>query len=88
MDILKSLNCILFCKLAAMAADLPLLNPYKNTDASFRYGANFAVAGSTALPVEVLARKNISTMVTSSSLSVQLDWMLTHFNSICNTDRG
>ncbi|GFZ07071.1 SGNH hydrolase-type esterase superfamily protein [Actinidia rufa] len=65
----------------------PLLNPYKNTDASFSHGANFAVAGSTALPVEVLARKNISTMVTSSSLSVQLDWMFTHFNSICHTDR-
>ncbi|XP_057479231.1 acetylajmalan esterase-like [Actinidia eriantha] len=71
----------------ASAAGLPFLNPYKNNEANFRHGANFAVAGSTALPVEVLAGKNISTMVTGSSLSVQLDWMFTHFNAICNTDR-
>ncbi|XP_057466267.1 acetylajmalan esterase-like [Actinidia eriantha] len=80
-------NGLLMIDYFAMAAGLPLLNPYKNTDASFSHGANFAVAGSTALPVEVLARKNISTMVTSSSLSVQLDWMFTHFNSICHRDR-
>ncbi|GFZ07072.1 hypothetical protein Acr_19g0000090 [Actinidia rufa] len=81
-------NGLLMIDYFAIAAGLPLLNPYKNTDASFSHGANFAVAGSTALPVEVLARKNISTMVTSSSLGVQLDWMFTHFNSICHTDRG
>ncbi|GFY88998.1 hypothetical protein Acr_06g0009380 [Actinidia rufa] len=66
----------------------PAVAPMKNTDAYFRHGANFAVAGATALPVEVLAGKNISTMVTSSLLSVQLDWMFNHFNAICNTDRG
>ncbi|GFS29735.1 DEAD box RNA helicase family protein [Actinidia rufa] len=66
--------------LPAMEAGLPFLNPYKNTDAYFRHGANFVVAGSTALPVEVLARKNISTMATSNSFSVQLDWMGGHCN--------
>ena len=80
-------NYIIFYNFTALAAGLPFLNPYKNNEANFRR-ANFAVAGSTALPVEVLAGKKISTMVTGSSLSVQLDWMFTHFNAICNTDRG
>ncbi|CAL5339549.1 unnamed protein product [Camellia sinensis] len=66
----------------AMAADLPFLNPYLNTNGDFRHGANFAVAGSTALLVEVLVNKSIPTMSTNSSLSVQIDWMSTHFNSI------
>ncbi|XP_057465115.1 acetylajmalan esterase-like [Actinidia eriantha] len=80
-------NGMLMIDYFALAAGLPFLNPYKNNDANFRHGANFAVAGSTALPVEILAEKNISTMVTGSSLSVQLDWMFTHFNAICDTDR-
>ncbi|XP_059654414.1 GDSL esterase/lipase At5g03980-like [Cornus florida] len=80
-------NGLLMIDYLAMAAGLPLLNPFKNTDAIFRHGANFAVAGSTALPTEILAVKNISSPVTGSSLSVQLDWMFTHFNSICYDER-
>ncbi|PSS29084.1 Acetylajmalan esterase [Actinidia chinensis var. chinensis] len=71
----------------AIALGLPLLNPYKMTDADFRHGVNFAVAGSTALPVEFLTKKNISSPATNSSLSVQLDWMLTHFDSLCHGKR-
>ncbi|XP_059651042.1 GDSL esterase/lipase At5g03980-like [Cornus florida] len=71
-----------------MAAGLPVLNPFKNTDAIFKHGANFAVAGPTALPIEILADKNISSLVTGNSVSVQLDCMFTHFNSICYDDRG
>ncbi|GFY89001.1 GDSL-like Lipase/Acylhydrolase superfamily protein [Actinidia rufa] len=71
----------------AIALGLPLLNPYKMTDADFRHGVNFAVAGSTALPVEFLTKKNISSPATNSSLSVQLDWMLTHFDSLCHEKR-
>ncbi|GFZ07069.1 hypothetical protein Acr_19g0000060 [Actinidia rufa] len=50
--------------LPAMEAGLPFLNPYKNTDAYFRHGANFVVAGSTALPVETIEKlKNALFMV-------------------------
>ncbi|KAL6964714.1 acetylajmaline esterase [Sarracenia purpurea var. burkii] len=80
-------NGLLMIDYIAMAAGLPFLNPYKNVDADFKHGVNFAVAGSTALPMETLASKNISSPVTGSSLTVQLDWMSTHFNSICYTER-
>ncbi|CAI9768955.1 unnamed protein product [Fraxinus pennsylvanica] len=68
----------------ALSAGLPLLKPYKEAGANFAHGVNFAVAGSTALPVETLAANNILSPVTSSSLDVQLDWMHSHFNSTCN----
>nr|GLL17563.1 acetylajmalan esterase-like isoform X1 [Ipomoea trifida] len=68
----------------ALAFGLPLLNPYKNTNANFSNGVNFAVAGSTALSVEALAAKNIHDPLTASSLAVQLGWMDSYFNSICN----
>ncbi|KAH7845576.1 hypothetical protein Vadar_003670 [Vaccinium darrowii] len=71
----------------ANSAGLPFLNPYKNGAGDFTHGVNYAVAGSTALPTEVLAQKGIPSMVTSSSLNVQLDWMSTYFNSICHTER-
>ncbi|PIN01992.1 Chlorogenate--glucarate O-hydroxycinnamoyltransferase [Handroanthus impetiginosus] len=71
----------------AMAAGVPLLPPYKNVEADFSFGVNFAVAGSTALPSEVLAAKHIFSPVTDSSFNIQLDWMSTHFNSICLNHR-
>ncbi|XP_019183130.1 PREDICTED: acetylajmalan esterase-like [Ipomoea nil] len=74
---------ILMIDYLAMAAGLPFLNPYKNIDADFRHGVNFAVAGATALPAHVLAAKNIPVTRSHSSLDVQLDWMFSHFNSIC-----
>ncbi|KAH7543025.1 hypothetical protein FEM48_Zijuj02G0138900 [Ziziphus jujuba var. spinosa] len=69
----------------AQSAGLPLLNPYLSNDSVFAkdQGVNFAVAGSTALSPNVLAEKNIISLVTNSSLSVQLHWMSTHFNSLC-----
>lgn len=45
---------------------------------------NFAVAGSTALPAEVLLSKNIMNVVTKESLSTQLEWMFTYFNTTCS----
>ncbi|KAM7478628.1 hypothetical protein LguiA_026841 [Lonicera macranthoides] len=69
-----------------MAAGLPFLNPYENNASDFSHGANFAVVGATALPVDVLAEMNISARATRSSLNVQLEWMFTHFDSICDTD--
>ena len=71
-----------------MSAGLPLLPPYKNMGTGFGNGVNFAVAGSTALPSETLAALNITNPVTNSSLSVQLDWMESYFNSICVDKRG
>ncbi|KAM7481951.1 hypothetical protein LguiB_006534 [Lonicera macranthoides] len=70
----------------AIASGLPLLNPYKKVDADFRHGVNFAVAGATALPVDVLANWNTRTSATNSSLNIQLDWMSTYFNSLCHPD--
>ncbi|XP_015874976.2 GDSL esterase/lipase At5g03980-like [Ziziphus jujuba] len=69
----------------ALAAGIPLLDPYLNKGALFGKGrgVNFAVAGSTALPVNVLAQMNISSPFTNISLNLQLDWMDTHFESIC-----
>ncbi|XP_021735098.1 acetylajmalan esterase-like [Chenopodium quinoa] len=72
---------------SAKALDIPHLNPYLKRDADFTHGVNFAVAGATALPAEFLADKNIVNYVTNSSLSVQLDWMWSHFNSICYNDQ-
>ncbi|XP_052188953.1 acetylajmalan esterase-like [Diospyros lotus] len=80
-------NGLLMIDYIANAAGLPLLNPYKNMDANFRHGVNFAVAGSTALSTEHLASKNIVSPVTTSSLGIQLDWMTSHFSSICYSER-
>ncbi|XP_057962348.1 acetylajmalan esterase-like [Malania oleifera] len=71
----------------ALAAGLPFVNPYMNRDANFGHGVNFAVAGSTALPTDVLARNGIVSLVTNTSLHVQLHSMLSHFNSICSNQR-
>lgn len=71
-----------------MAVGLPFLNAYKNNASDFSHGVNFAVVGATAQPVQALAEKNITSPVTPSSLSVQLEWMTAHFNSICHTDRS
>ncbi|KAK4439687.1 GDSL esterase/lipase [Sesamum alatum] len=79
-------NGLLMIDYIAMAAGLPLLPPYKKLDGAddVEHGVNFAVAGSTALPSQVLAARNIYSPVTTSSLNVQLDWMFTHLRSnIC-----
>ncbi|XP_022946880.1 acetylajmalan esterase-like [Cucurbita moschata] len=80
-------NGLLIIDYFAMDAGLPLLNPYLNKDALTRHGVNFAVAGSTALSSEALSQKKISSLVTNSSLDQQLDWMFSHFNSICYNQR-
>ncbi|KAA8536780.1 hypothetical protein F0562_029258 [Nyssa sinensis] len=80
-------NGLLMIDYFALAAGLPFLNPYKNSDANFKHGANFAVAGSTALPTRTLANKSILSPVTNSSLHVQLNWMHTYFDSVCHNNR-
>lgn len=71
-----------------MAVGLLFLNAYKNNASDFSHGENFMVVGSTAQLVHILAEKNISSPVTPSSLNVQLKWMFTHFDLICDMDRG
>ncbi|KAH6775473.1 hypothetical protein C2S52_013034 [Perilla frutescens var. hirtella] len=75
-------NGLLMIDYIALDAGVPLLPPYKNSGADFKHGVNFAVAGSTALPWYALAAENVPSAVTNSSLSVQLDWLSAHFNSI------
>ncbi|XP_060217091.1 acetylajmalan esterase-like [Lycium barbarum] len=71
----------------ALESGLPLLNPYKRQNANFRHDANFAVAGATALPTEIMAEnKIVNSALTNSSLSVQLDWMFSHFDTNCSPD--
>ncbi|XP_027102696.1 GDSL esterase/lipase At5g03980-like [Coffea arabica] len=70
----------------AQALGLPLLNPIKDTKANFEHGANFAVAGATALSSTVLARHHVRNPVTNSSLDVQLQWMKDHFHKFCHND--
>ncbi|XP_055814934.1 acetylajmalan esterase-like [Solanum dulcamara] len=70
----------------ALESGLPLLNPYKDESANFRHGVNFAVAGATALSDETMADNKIFNIVTNISLSVQLDWFSSHFQTTCSTD--
>ncbi|XP_031269570.1 GDSL esterase/lipase At5g03980-like [Pistacia vera] len=78
-------NGLLMIDYIALSAGVPLLDAYLNLNAthSHGHGVNFAVAGSTALPVNVLLEKRILAPVTNSSLNTQLDWMFTYFNETC-----
>ncbi|KAF8396258.1 hypothetical protein HHK36_017873 [Tetracentron sinense] len=70
------------------AVHLPLLNPYLKSLADFTHGVNFAVAGSTALDTSSIAKWNIISPLTNSSLNVQLQWFRTHLSTICNSKTG
>ncbi|OAY31760.1 acetylajmalan esterase [Manihot esculenta] len=76
-------NGLLMIDFIAKSAGIPLLNAYLNVSSPKSYGVNFAVAGSTALPVEFLAENGVAAPVTNSSLTIQLGWMDTHFNTTC-----
>ncbi|XP_021837051.1 acetylajmalan esterase-like [Spinacia oleracea] len=65
--------------------NLPYLDAYLNKEGDFSHGANFAVAGSTALSTYALAAKRIVTRTTRSSLlPVQLAWFRSHLPSVCS----
>ena len=92
--------CLVFVKreipvsffFTAKSAGAPFLGAYLNLISTFSGGGgggvNFAVGGATALPVNVLAQRNIFALSTNSSLSVQLDWMTSYFNRLCNNATG
>ncbi|KAL9393084.1 hypothetical protein Peur_012369 [Populus x canadensis] len=82
-------NGLLMIDYIARSAKLPSPGAYLNSARKFsggRGGVNFAVAGSTALPAEVLSSKNIMNIVTNESLSTQLEWMFSYFNTTCSKD--
>ncbi|KAK6229297.1 hypothetical protein SCA6_018248 [Theobroma cacao] len=81
-------NGLIMIDYLARSAGIPFLDAYLNENSTHSSGVDFAVAGATALPVEILARRNITATVTNSSLTMQLDWMFTHFNTTCETDKG
>ncbi|KAF9587436.1 hypothetical protein IFM89_002617 [Coptis chinensis] len=70
---------------------LPTPNPYLEPGepaVSFNHGVNFAVAGSTSLNTSVLLQNGILSPVTNSSLLVQLDWFLAHYQNLCETAKN
>ncbi|XVF53242.1 hypothetical protein PTKIN_Ptkin05aG0084000 [Pterospermum kingtungense] len=71
----------------ALSAGINFLHPYLDND-THGHGVNFAVAGSTALPVEILAENGVIVPITNGSFSHQLDWMFTYFNGKCRNDEG
>lgn len=80
----------MFVELTAKAAGLPYLHPYMNRNAHFKHGINFAVASSTAMSVEDLAKRNITVndKTSNSSLQVQIDWMSDFLATYCMPGRG
>ncbi|KAK6232512.1 hypothetical protein SCA6_002585 [Theobroma cacao] len=80
-------NGLLMIDYLALSAEIPFLDAYLNKDGLFDHGVNFAVAGATALSVEVLSKRNISSVPTNKSLSNQLDWMFSYFNRTCRYDK-
>ncbi|KAL0925157.1 hypothetical protein M5K25_003468 [Dendrobium thyrsiflorum] len=70
----------------AESQDLPLLPPYLASNKNFRQGANFAVAGATALDPAFFQEIGIGgTLWTNYSLSTQLRWFDELKPSLCKT---
>ncbi|KAF9589778.1 hypothetical protein IFM89_028713 [Coptis chinensis] len=81
-------NGRLMIDFVAQALGLSTPNPYLKPGVSFSNGVNFAVAGSTALNTSVLLQNGILSPVTNSSLLVQLDWFLAHYQNLCETAKS
>ncbi|XP_021755523.1 acetylajmalan esterase-like [Chenopodium quinoa] len=62
---------------------LPLVNPFLANGSNFNHGANFAVAGGTALDATTLATRNITLRLANVSLVSQLSWFKSHLHNIC-----
>ncbi|WVZ72881.1 hypothetical protein U9M48_021272 [Paspalum notatum var. saurae] len=75
--------------LVAEALGLPLVPPSLAHNGSFRQGANFAVAGATALDAELYHSRGIpsgsSKLPINTSLDVQLEWFQALKPSLCGT---
>ncbi|XP_074337449.1 acetylajmalan esterase-like [Apium graveolens] len=78
-------NGLLMIDYIAKAAGLSYLHPYMMKNGHFKHGINFAVASSTAMSTEDLAKRNVSvnSKTSNSSLQVQVDWMAQFLASYC-----
>ncbi|KAK9117669.1 hypothetical protein Sjap_016616 [Stephania japonica] len=77
-------NGLLMIDYFASAFSLPSPKPYLGKDKDFKSGVNFAVAGATAIPTDVLEKFNVPQVYTLSTLDVQVNWFETHLKSICS----
>ncbi|EPS71267.1 hypothetical protein M569_03493 [Genlisea aurea] len=75
----------------AEAYGLPYVPPYlagKNDVGNFRHGANFAVAGATAMDAKFFVDRKLGFLLwTNNSLSVQLEWFNSLKSSLCTTKK-
>ncbi|XP_060171398.1 acetylajmalan esterase-like [Lycium barbarum] len=70
----------------ASALSLPFLNPYLDkSGVSFSQGANFAVAGATALNNSFWATRKVPLVPFNVPLPAQLEWFKSHLQSTCGT---
>jgi hypothetical protein len=68
---------------------MPLLPPSQSISKNFTQGANFAVIGATALPLEYFRKNSINDIPPiNSSLPVQLEWFDDLKRYICNSAQG
>nr|GLL38796.1 acetylajmalan esterase-like [Ipomoea trifida] len=67
----------------AAALKLPFVDAYLDANGSFAHGANFAVAGGTALDNSFFAERNISMPSFNTPISAQLRWFHAHLNATC-----
>ncbi|XP_058096265.1 acetylajmalan esterase-like [Magnolia sinica] len=81
-------NGLLMVDFFARWLELPFINPYLQSDASFGNGVNFAVAGATALQPSFWLNHGIQTLNTNSSLEVQLNWFKAYLHSVCFSQIG
>ncbi|MQM11059.1 hypothetical protein Taro_043958 [Colocasia esculenta] len=79
----RSSDGLLMIDYLANFLNLPYLPPYLDKSANLDHGANFAVAGATALDRSFLLDRGINVTFTNSSLSIQLQWFKTHLSSLC-----
>ncbi|CAL9116495.1 unnamed protein product [Musa acuminata var. zebrina] len=70
----------------AQAVGLPFVRPYLagNCAEDFRYGANFAVGGATALDNEFFRSTGLQITWTNYSLGAQLGWFRQLLPSLCS----
>ncbi|CAL9174365.1 unnamed protein product [Musa hybrid cultivar] len=70
----------------AQAVGLPFVRPYLagNCAEDFRYGANFAVGGATALDNEFFRSTGLQITWTNYSLDAQLEWFRQLLPSLCS----
>ena len=78
-----------FGRRAAEKLQLPFVPPFLSHNGSFRQGANFAVAGATALDnVFFKDIPGVGQFVLNTSSSVQLQWFRSLKPSLCSPAQG